>query len=115
MRLGRSTTVVIVAGCLIALITFGLRTSLGLFTEPLSVVRGWDRETFAIAIAVQNLVWGLGQPFGGGALGLGQESRRDAQAQRRAPRPRVSPRGQRLSTRAVRPRCRRSAASAKRT
>ncbi len=65
MRLGRSTTVVIVAGCLIALITFGLRTSLGLFTEPLSVVRGWDRETFAIAIAVQNLVWGLGQPFGG--------------------------------------------------
>jgi predicted MFS family arabinose efflux permease len=65
MRLGRSTTVVIVAGCLIALITFGLRTSFGLFTEPLSVARGWDRETFAIAIAVQNLVWGLGQPFGG--------------------------------------------------
>ena len=46
MHLRRTTTLVIVAGCLIALITFGLRTSLGLFTEPLSVVRGWDRETF---------------------------------------------------------------------
>jgi MFS family permease len=65
MPLRRTTTVVIVAGCLIALITFGLRTSLGLFTEPLSVVRGWDRETFALAIAVQNLMWGLGQPFAG--------------------------------------------------
>jgi predicted MFS family arabinose efflux permease len=65
MPLRRTTTVVIVAGCLIALITFGLRTSFGLFTEPLSVVRGWDRETFALAIAVQNLMWGLGQPFAG--------------------------------------------------
>jgi MFS family permease len=61
----RSRNVVIVAGCLIALITFGARTSFGLFTEPLSALRGWDRETFAIAIAVQNLLWGIGQPFGG--------------------------------------------------
>ena len=65
MRLRRSTTAIVVAGCLIALITFGLRTSLGLFTAPLSLVRGWDRETFALAIAVQNLLWGLGQPFAG--------------------------------------------------
>ena len=65
MRLRRTTTVVIVAGCLIATITFGLRTSFGLFTEPLSVTRGWDRETFALAIAIQNLLWGLGQPFAG--------------------------------------------------
>jgi predicted MFS family arabinose efflux permease len=65
MRLHRSTTVVIVAGCLIATITFGLRTTFGLFTEPLSVTRGWDRETFALAIAIQNLMWGLGQPFAG--------------------------------------------------
>jgi MFS family permease len=56
---------IIVAGCMISLVTFGLRTSFGLFTEPLSVLRGWDRETFAIAIAVQNLLWGLGQPFAG--------------------------------------------------
>jgi MFS family permease len=61
----RTRNVVIAAGCLIALITFGARTSFGLFTEPLSALRGWDRETFALAIAIQNLLWGLGQPFGG--------------------------------------------------
>jgi MFS family permease len=61
----RRRSVVITAGCLIALITFGARTSFGLFTEPLSDLRGWDRETFALAIAVQNLLWGLGQPFWG--------------------------------------------------
>src|SRR5918999_4320629 len=61
----RTRNFVIVAGCLIALITFGARTSFGLFTEPLSTVRGWERETFALAIAIQNLLWGLGQPFAG--------------------------------------------------
>jgi MFS family permease len=61
----RTRDVVIVAGCLIALIGFGARTSFGLFTEPLSALRGWDRETFAFAIAIQNLLWGIGQPFAG--------------------------------------------------
>jgi MFS family permease len=61
----RTRNLVIVAGCLIALIGFGARTSFGLFTEPLSVLRGWDRETFALAIAIQNLLWGIGQPFAG--------------------------------------------------
>jgi MFS family permease len=61
----RTRNVVIAAGCLIALITFGARTSFGLFTEPLSALRGWDRETFALAIAIQNLMWGVGQPFAG--------------------------------------------------
>jgi MFS family permease len=61
----RTPAVVIVAGCLIATLSFGLRSSFGLFTEPLSAVRGFDRETFAFAIAVQNLVWGLGQPVAG--------------------------------------------------
>ena len=68
MRAGpwwRNPTVVIVAGCAIAIITFGVRTSFGLFTAPMSALRGWDRETFALAIAVQNLLWGLGQPFAG--------------------------------------------------
>src|SRR5918995_3363989 len=62
----RRMGVVVAAGCLISIVTFGTRTSFGLFTEPLSVLRGWDRETFALAIAVQNLLWGLGQPFAGG-------------------------------------------------
>ena len=61
----RTRNLVIVSGCLIALIGFGARTSFGLFTEPLSALRGWDRETFALAIAVQNLLWGVGQPFAG--------------------------------------------------
>jgi MFS family permease len=61
----RRRTVVIGAGCLIALITFGARTSFGLFTEPLSDLRGWDRGTFAFAIAIQNLLWGVGQPVAG--------------------------------------------------
>jgi MFS family permease len=61
----RTITLVIVAGCVIGLVTFGVRASLGLFTDPLSSLRGWDREAFAFAIAVQNLVWGLGQPVAG--------------------------------------------------
>jgi predicted MFS family arabinose efflux permease len=57
--------VVIFAGCLIALITYGLRTSFGLFVDPVSQGRGWGREVFALAIAIQNLVWGIGQPAAG--------------------------------------------------
>ena len=61
----RNASVVIVAGCAIALVTYGLRTSFGLFIDPLSDLRGWDREAFALAIGLQNLMWGLGQPFAG--------------------------------------------------
>ena len=61
----RRPTMVIAAGCAIAIVTFGVRTSFGLFTAPLADLRGWDRETFALAIAVQNLLWGVGQPFAG--------------------------------------------------
>ena len=61
----RNTTVIVVAGCLIALVTYGLRTSFGLFIDPLVDLRGFDREAFALAIGLQNLMWGLGQPFAG--------------------------------------------------
>ena len=61
----RHTTAIVVAGCLIALVTYGLRTSFGLFIDPLVDLRGFDREAFALAIALQNLMWGLGQPFAG--------------------------------------------------
>lgn len=57
--------VVIASGCLIALVTYGLRTSFGLFVEPVSEGRGWSREVFALAIAIQNLLWGIGQPVAG--------------------------------------------------
>ena len=58
-----SAGVIIVAGCLIALLGFGARSSFGLFLEPMSADRGWGRETFAVALAIQNLIWGLGVPI----------------------------------------------------
>ena len=61
----RTPAVVVTCGCLIALLTFGIRSSFGLFTIPISDAHGWGREVFALAIAVQNLLWGAGQPFAG--------------------------------------------------
>ncbi len=58
-------TTVVVAGCLISLIGYGVRGDFGLFLQPIQETRGWSRETFALALAVQNLLWGLGQPFAG--------------------------------------------------
>ena len=58
-------TVVVVCGCLIALINFGVRASFGLFTGPISAANGWGRDVFALALAVQNLLWGAAQPFAG--------------------------------------------------
>ena len=55
----------ILAACLIAMIGFGVRASFGLFLEPMTGTRGWDRETFALAMALQNLLWGLGVPVAG--------------------------------------------------
>lgn len=46
-------------------ISLGIRHSFGLFLQPMSLDLGWGREVFATAIAVQNLLWGLSQPFAG--------------------------------------------------
>jgi MFS family permease len=61
----RSVPVIVVAGCAIAALSFGPRSTMGFFLTPMSNEYGWGREVFALAIAVQNLVWGLGQPFAG--------------------------------------------------
>ena len=61
----RALPLVIAAGCLIALFSNGPRTIMGLFLAPMTDAHGWSRETFALAIAVQNIVWGLGQPLAG--------------------------------------------------
>lgn len=61
----RIPIVVIISGCLIAAIGFGARSALGLFLEPMTQARGWSRETFALALALQNLFWGLGLPIAG--------------------------------------------------
>jgi MFS family permease len=57
--------VVIVAGCMIALLSFGPRSIMGLFLAPMTEARGWSREIFALSIAIQNIMWGIGQPFAG--------------------------------------------------
>lgn len=57
--------IIVASGCLIALITFGPRASAGLFQIPMTMQFGWGRDTFALAIAIQNLLWGLGAPFAG--------------------------------------------------
>jgi len=57
--------IIIISGCLIAVIGFGIRSILGLFLEPMTVAREWDRETFALAMAIQNLIWGVCMPLAG--------------------------------------------------
>ncbi len=56
---------IVTAGCLIALATFGPRSSAGLFQVPMTQEYGWGRDIFSLAIAIQNLLWGVGQPFAG--------------------------------------------------
>src|SRR3954454_19335340 len=61
----RTPAVLISVGCAIALIAFGPRSALGQFLTPMSFGHGWGRETFSLAIAIQNLLWGATQPFAG--------------------------------------------------
>nr|WP_105382002.1 MFS transporter [Neorhizobium alkalisoli] len=55
----------ITAGALIAMLTFGPRSAMGFFQLPMLQDTGWDRSTFGLAMAIQNLCWGLSQPFFG--------------------------------------------------
>ena len=66
LRPGRGAVfAVILAACLISLIGFGIRASFGLYLDPMTVANGWSRETFALAMAIQNLLWGIGVPIAG--------------------------------------------------
>jgi len=62
---GYAPEIIVAAGCLIALISFGPRASAGLFQLPMITQYGWGRDTFSLALAIQNLLWGLGAPFAG--------------------------------------------------
>lgn len=64
-RTGPNIPLAIACGCLIALISFGPRSAMGLFFQPMTEANDWNREIFALAIAIQNLLWGLGQPVAG--------------------------------------------------
>ncbi len=61
----RSPLLIIGFGCLISLMSFGPRSSLGFFLTPMSVANHWGRDVFAFALALQNLLWGIGQPIAG--------------------------------------------------
>jgi predicted MFS family arabinose efflux permease len=63
--LWRTPTAVIIAGCLIALVNFGIRSSFGLYLGPLSADHSWTRQEYGLALAIQNLMWGLGSPVAG--------------------------------------------------
>ena len=57
--------VLIIAGCVVAAIGNGVRTSFGLFTLPMTGDLGLSREGWGMAMAIQNLAWGIAQPIAG--------------------------------------------------
>ncbi|WP_299910690.1 MFS transporter [uncultured Paracoccus sp.] len=61
----RLFTPVLIGGCIILLINFALRASFGMFQIPIGEEFGWPRAEFSLAIAIQNLAWGIGQPIFG--------------------------------------------------
>jgi MFS family permease len=61
----RTPLVIIICGCAIALLSFGPRSSFGFFIQPMGRELAWGRDVFGLALALQNLLWGLGQPIAG--------------------------------------------------
>src|SRR5438477_1974479 len=61
----RTPTVVLIASGTLLTLSMGLRHGFGLFLQPMSADLHWGRETFALAMAVQNLAWGITLPFVG--------------------------------------------------
>jgi len=60
-----SLTQVLICGAAIVTVSMGIRHGFGLWLQPITADRGWNRETFAFALAVQNLAWGLTSPIAG--------------------------------------------------
>ena len=61
----RTPAVILLCGCLIGAVGFGPRSALGLFLTPISSAHGWGRDVYGLALAIQMLLWGAGQPFAG--------------------------------------------------
>jgi MFS family permease len=61
----RTPLLIIGFGCLISLMSFGPRSASGFFLTPMSSANHWGRDVFAFALALQNLLWGIGQPLAG--------------------------------------------------
>jgi MFS family permease len=58
-------TPVLIGGCIVILLSFAIRASFGVFQIPIAAEFGWPRAEFSLAIAIQNLAWGIGQPLFG--------------------------------------------------
>src|SRR5271165_2153806 len=61
----RTPLLIVGFGCLISMMSFGPRSALGFFLTPMSETNHWGRDVFAFALALQNLLWGIGQPLAG--------------------------------------------------
>ncbi|MBP6132908.1 MAG: MFS transporter, partial [Thauera sp.] len=61
----RRPAVVMACGALILTLAMGVRHTGGLFLQPMTLDHGWSRELFSFSIALQNLLWGVFQPFAG--------------------------------------------------
>jgi MFS family permease len=61
----RSAIVVLTAAIVVLLVAMGVRASFGLLMQPMGLDRGFTRETFSLAFAIQNIVWGIGAPLAG--------------------------------------------------
>ena len=61
----RTPVVILLAGTVVLILAFGIRTSFGIFMVPISENMGWGREVFGFSMAMQNLLWGAAQPFAG--------------------------------------------------
>jgi MFS family permease len=61
----RTPALIIGFGCIIAVLSFGPRSAFGFFLPPISAANHWGRDVFAFALAIQNLLWGVGQPLAG--------------------------------------------------
>ena len=60
-----SLTQVLIFGAAVVTLSMGIRHGFGLWLQPITMERGWTRETFGFAIAIQNLAWGIAGPFAG--------------------------------------------------
>ncbi len=65
-RFPPSTWFLIVSACLLLLLSFGYRSSYGLFVKPIGEATGWGRDVIGLALAIQNLSWGVVAAFAGG-------------------------------------------------
>src|SRR5262249_37447424 len=61
----RTPAVILICGCAIGVIGFGPRVGLAFFLQPISSANGWGRDVIAVALGLQMLLWGVGQPLAG--------------------------------------------------